>query len=163
MKTFFIILIFLISFTGCSNKNAFDKFKLTKEQELSISSLQSSKIVSKTGEVEGVFSAIYLNEIYPESFNTDEYFFIYIFIKNSKEMNNPRDNIETDLRLKLNSKLPIKIKKLPQNNRFSKLVSIKSTWSKYYLVAFEKEDTLSLVLENGQSSSASLVYQKDEQ
>ncbi|MCF6339690.1 MAG: hypothetical protein L3J10_02905 [Sulfurimonas sp.] len=162
MKTFFIVLIFLISFAGCSSKNAFDKFKLTKEQELSISSLQNSKITSKTGEVDGVFSAIYLNEIYPESFNTDEYFFVYTFIKDSKEMNNPKDKVETDLTLKLNSKPPIKLKKLPQNNRFSKLVSIKSAWNKYYLVAFKADENLSLVLENGQSSSASLVYQKDE-
>ena len=161
MKSFFTLLIFFTLFTGCSSKNAFDQFKLSKEQELSISSLQSSKIISKEGKVEGVFSAIYLNEVYPKSFNENEYFFVYTFTKETKEMYNPNKPTDTDLRLKLNSKLPIKIKKLPKDNRFSHLVSIKSAWNKYYLVAFEKEDTISLVLENGQSSSAALKYQKD--
>jgi hypothetical protein len=160
MKTFFITLTIFILFAGCSSKNAFDQFELDKKQELSISSLQTSKILSKTGEVEGIFSAIYLNEVYPESFNEDEYFFVYTFMKNSKEMYNPQSSTQTDLVLKLNSKLPIKLKKLPKNNRFSKLVSIKSAWNNYYLVAFEKDDIISLTLENASSSSTPLNYQK---
>lgn len=163
MKTFFIILTLLTFLAGCSSKNAFDNFNMDKEQELSISSLQTSKILSKTGKVEGFFSVIYLNEIYPESFNGNEYFFVYTFIKESKEMYDPKNPNQTDLKLKLNSKLPIKIQKLPKDNRFSHLASIKSSWNKYYLVAFEQEDTISLLLENGQSSSAVLKYQKDEE
>lgn len=163
MKSLFILFIFLILFTGCSSKNAFDQFNMNKEQELSISSLQSSKITSKAGKVEGVFSTIYLNEVYPKSFNGDEYFFVYIFTKETKEMYDPKNPTDTDLRLKLNSKLPIKVQKLPKDNRFSHLVSVKSNWNKYYLVAFKQEDTISLVLESGQSSSVALKYQKDEQ
>jgi len=163
MKTFFIILTFLTLFTACSTKNAFSEFKMDKDQELSISSLKSSKIISKDGEVSGVFSAIYLNEIYPESFKGDEYFFVYLFTKDTKEMYDPQRPTQTDLKLKLNSKLPIKLQKLPQNNRFSHLVETKSSWNRYYLVSFEKVDEINLVLENGLSSSAVLKYQKDEQ
>lgn len=164
MKTFYIFLTLLIFFGGCSSKNAFDKFKMSREQELSISSLQSSKIVSKTGTVDGIFSAIYLNEVYPESFNGDEYFFIYIFTKDNKELYDPKKPTKTDLLLKLNSKLPVKLQKLEKNNRFSNLVYIKSNWNMYYLAAFQKEEKLiSLVLENGQFSSAELKYKKDKQ
>ena len=85
MKTFFIILTLLTFLTGCSSKNAFDRFDMDKEQELSISSLQTSKILSKEGKVEGFFSVIYLNETYPKSFNGNEYFFVYTFIKEHKE------------------------------------------------------------------------------
>ncbi|MCK4974257.1 MAG: hypothetical protein KAR81_03310, partial [Sulfurimonas sp.] len=106
-------------------------------------------------------SVIYLNEIYPKSFNGNEYFFVYTFIKEHKEMYDPKNPNQTDLKLKLNSKLPIKIQKLPKDNKFSHLASIKSSWNKYYLVAFEQEETISLLLENGQSSSAELKYQKD--
>lgn len=162
MKTFFLILTLLIFFVGCSDKNAFNKFKMSKAQELSLSSLQSSKIISKTGAVEGVFSVIYLNEIYPESFSTDEYFFVYIFMKEAKELYNPNNPTDSDLKIKLNSKLPIKLQKLPRENKFSHLVSIKSDWNKYYLITFSKEDKINLVLENGQSSSAVLKYQKDQ-
>jgi len=163
MKTFFIILTFLTLFTACSSKNAFSEFKMDKDQELSISSLKSSKIISKNGEVSGVFSAIYLNEVYPKSFKGDEYFFVYLFTKDTKEMYDPLKPTQTDLRLKLNSKLPIKLQKLPQNNRFSHLVETKSNWNRYYLVSFKKADKINLVLENGLSSSAVLKYQKDEQ
>ncbi len=161
MKTFLIILTFFIFFTGCSSKNAFYQFKMDRAQELSVSSLQSSKILSKDGEVNGVFSAIYLNEVYPQAFNGDEYFFVFLYIKETKEMYDPNNPTESDLRLKLNSKLPIKVEKLPEENQFSHLVDIKSDWNQYYIVSFEQAGTINLVLENGKSSSALLKYRKE--
>ncbi|WP_310441485.1 hypothetical protein [Sulfurimonas sp.] len=161
MKTFLIILTFFIFFTGCSSKNAFDKFKMDKAQELSVSSLQSSKVLSKDGEISGVFSAIYLNEVYPESFNQDEYFFVFLYIKEAKEMYDPENPTDTDLKLKLNSQLPVKIEKLPDENKFSHLADTKSNWNQYYIVTFKKASTINLVLENGNSSSAILKYKKD--
>lgn len=83
-------------------------------------------------------------------------------MKEAKELYNPSNPTETDLKIKLNSKLPIKLQKLPRENKFSHLVSIKSDWNKYYLITFSKEDKINLVLENGQSSSAVLKYQKDQ-
>ena len=69
----------------------------------------------------------------------------------------------TDLTLKLNNDRPIKIKKLPSDNRFSNLVDIKNGWNNYYLVAFknQKKSTINLLLENGPFSSDLLSYQKD--
>lgn len=164
MKSFFITVNILLILSGCATKNAFSKFDMSTEQELSASSLQSSKIVSG-GKVGGVVSAIYLNEIYPNSFHQNEYFFVCLFLKNREEMYNPNSLDDIDLALKLNSKLPVKIKKLAPDNQFSHLLSMKNSWNSYYLVAFEKEEEkkLSLLLESGQSSSAALRYQKDEQ
>lgn len=164
MKVFLISVSILLMFTGCATKSAFSKFDMTPKQELSASSLQSNKIISGN-KVDGVFSAIYLNEIYPDSFNQNEYFFVTIFLKNKQEMHDPNSLDDVNLVLKLNSKLPIKIKELAPTNQFSHLVSIQNSWSSYYLVAFEedKEKKLNLVLESGQSSSAALRYQKDEQ
>ena len=153
MKSFFIILTFMILLAGCADKNAFSKFNMTTEQELSASSLQSSKV--KFGEeIDGTFSAIYLNEVYPKVYYKDDYFFIYLYLKEKKE--------EWDL--KLNSKSPIKIEQLSHANKFSHLIATKNEWNRYYLVTFkkDKENRLSLILENGQSSSAALMYQKDE-
>lgn len=162
MKTFIIFLTFLILFTGCSKKNAFFGFEMDKTQELCASGMQSSKIISKDGEVSGVFSAIYLNEIYPHAFYGDEYFFVFFYTKEEKELYDSKNHTETDLVLKLNNKLPIKTEKLPQENQFSHLADIKNDWNHYYLVAFKKSDVLNLILQNGKSSSAVLKYKKEE-
>jgi len=154
----------LASLSGCSSKNAFTKFNMNKDQELSVSSLLSSKIKSKKdGKIDGVVSAIYLNEIYPDSYNNNEYFFVYLFLKNKKKMHDPKDFDKLDLSLRLNGELPIKIKQLENKNKFSHLTFIKSDWNRYYLVAFKKQNktSISLVLESDQSFSDQLEYQKD--
>lgn len=156
MKHFYLLFIYLMLLTGCSNKNAFTEFNMSKEQELSVSSLQSSKIVSYKGEISGVFSAIYLNEVYPKSFKDNEYFFVYMYLKKP---------LQSEPNLKLNSKPPTKLQELPKDNKFSNLVSIKSDWNKYYMATFSKDSSeiINLVFEIDQSSSAALRYQKDEQ
>lgn len=164
MKSILTILTFSLLFLGCADKNAFSKFNMQPDQELSAASLQGSKI--KMGEnVEGIFSAIYLNKVYPNIYSVNEYFYVYLYLKNEKEMYNPNTLDDIKLTMKLNGKLPVKIKKLDAKNKFSHLASVDSEWRRYYLVAFEKEDMseISLVLETDQSSSDALTYQKDEQ
>ncbi len=162
MKYFITTLTILLLLSGCSKNNAFDKFQLDKVQELSINSLQSSKI--KIGDsVNGIVSAIYLNEVYPEQFNHNEYFFVYVYLKEDAKMYDPNIQNDYGIILKLNNQKPIKIKKLPAENRFTHLVSIKNGWNSYYLIAFDKHDNndISLVLENGQFFSDPLSYQKE--
>lgn len=162
MKTFFIILTFLTFFTGCSKRNAFFEFNMDKDQELSVSSFQSSKIVSRDGETSGILSVIYLNEVYPEIYNQNEYFFVFLFTKETKEIYNPNRPIDSDLKLKLNSKLPIEVEELSKENKFSHLVNIKNNWNSYYLITFEKSDTINLLLEDETSSSKVLQYKSVE-
>ncbi len=161
MKTFFTILTFLTIFSGCSSKDAFFGFDMDKSQKLSASSLQSSKIVSKNSEVKGTISVIYLNEVYPKSFNHDEYFYVFIFTKEPKKLYDPKEPSESDMMLKLNSELPIKVERLPADNRFSHLVDTKNEWNQYYLVAFKRSDSISLILEDSDSSSTVIKYKKE--
>ena len=164
MRFIATILTFSILFIGCADKNAFSKFKMQEDQELAANSLQGSKV--KMGEnVEGIFSAIYLNEVYPNVYSVNEYFYVSLYLKEKKEMYDTNTLDDIKLTMKLNGKLPVKIKKLESNNKFSHLASVKSKWRNYYLVAFEKEQTnkISLVLETDQSSSDALTYQKDEE
>ena len=164
MRYILTILTFSLLFLGCADKNAFVKFKMLPDQELSADSLQSSKI--KLGEnVVGIVSSIYLNDIYPKVYNTNEYFYVYLYLKDGSKMYDPNTLDDIKLTLKLNNKLPIKIKLLDANNKFSHLASVRNDWNRYFLIAFEeeKENSLSLVLESGQSSSDSLEYQKDEE
>ena len=165
MNKIFTLLSLLLLFNACSSNNAFDNFKMDKDQELSVSSMRSAKVASSSGEVSGIFSSVYLNEVYPESFNDGEYFFVYVYLKKQKEMYNPKELFNTGLNLKLNSKLAVKIEELPKENKFSHLVSVKSEWNKYYKVVFmeDEERKLNLVLENGPSFSAQLNFLKAEQ
>ncbi|MCX6077046.1 MAG: hypothetical protein NTW78_09225 [Campylobacterales bacterium] len=154
MKFFFTSLAFMLLLSACADKTAFSRFEMNKEQELAASSLQSSKIVSEEG-VDGVFSAIYLNAIYPDIANKYETFYISLYLKKNKE----------NFVIKLNGKMPLEMEKLSHVNKFSHLASTENEWNSYYLVSFEKgsQDSkqLSLVLESGQSSSVALIYQKD--
>ncbi|MDA7816763.1 hypothetical protein N9A28_01085 [Sulfurimonas sp.] len=154
MKYILILSTFLVLFTGCSHKNAFSEFKMNKEKQVSISGLQSSKIVSTKKSIGGIASAIYLNDIYPDFYNDKEYFFVYTYIKDSENLSS------SDLNLQLNSIGFMDIRELPKENRFSNLVSSISDWNKYYLVSFIKDnsDDLELVLLNAKSSS--VIYKR---
>ncbi|MDD5156975.1 hypothetical protein [Sulfurimonas sp.] len=160
MKYFFIISIFLLFFTGCSEKNAFVKFKMSKDEEQSVSSLQTSQIKFKNAEIAGVISAVYLNEIYPERFKEYDSFFVYIYMKDSKNT----DSINPKINLEMNEAIPKNITELSSNNEFTHLVDIKSSWNRYYLVEFEKDcNTLNLTFDNGLSMSSVLKYIKGDQ
>ena len=162
MKSFLILSTLLLLMTGCSNKNAFSKFDMSKEQEMTASNLQSAKLATKDGKVTGVVSVVYLNEVYPYYFSKKEYFFVYMYLKDSK---NAKDG---DLKITMNGGAPLKLKKLSKVNNFTHLVDVKSEWNQYYMATFaehtnENDSTLNLVFENDQSSSVVLKYQKGEE
>ena len=150
----YLILFFTIVFlSGCSHKNAFSNFDIDIDQQLSMQHFKKIKL-TKNGKIIGTFSSLYLNEIYPDRYNKNEYFFVYIYLKDSQ-------NIENYM-IKLNKKIPLKIKKLNPDNKFSELTNERNKWSKYYLVSFEEMGKkLTLSFGNNQSILASIVYQKD--
>ena len=152
---FLVLILILFILGGCSHKNAFSYFNMNLDQQLSIQNFKKIKL-TKNDKIIGTFSSIYLNEIYPEKYNKHEYFFVYIYLKETQ-------NIE-DYKIKLNQKDALKIKKLNHNNEFSKLVNEKNKWSTYYLVSFEEVGkSITLTFHNNQSILASIKYQKDEQ
>ena len=154
MKYILTSLIVVLLLSSCATKSAFSKFKMDEKQELSASSLQSSKISSKDG-VDGVFSAIYLNEVYPETYKEFETFYVYLYLKREKP----------EFTIKLNDKLPLNMEQLPYDNKFAYLVSTDNDWNKYYIVTFEKADSnataLNLVVQSGNSSSAVLNFKNE--
>ena len=154
MKYFLITLTFLLFLSGCSYQNAFSKFNMSKEEELLAANTQSSKIESKE-KIKGVFTAIYLNNVYPDSFNQGENFLIAVYMKDP----------ESDYSFKLNNQIASsvkKIEKLKEFQEFTALMKTKEKWNEYYLVYFEgaaKELHLSIEKENFFSSE--LLYLKD--
>jgi hypothetical protein len=152
MKTFLVFLVFSIFFAGCAGKNAFSRFNMSEKQELGANSLMNSKIY-KGKRVDGVVSVIYLNKVYPQKYQKDEFFYVYLYLKN-------RDN---HLSFKLNNEEAISAQELLVKNKFNFLTSVDVKWNKYYLVKFKKQgDILKFALDSGPFSSDLLVFEKDE-
>ena len=142
MKTLTTFLILLTIFSGCSSKNAFDKFKFSSTRELSEDSIISAKLL-KDKKVEGLVTAIYLNRVLPN-------------IYNDKEKTNQVNFV-------LNNKTATNTKELPAQNQFTYLTSFEANWSQYYLVSFEKDASNKLLLEvvTDKGAKATFVFVKD--
>ena len=152
MKTLTIILTFIVLFSGCADNNAFSKFNMNEKQELSANALQRSKVKSEE-KVNGIVSTVYLNIVSPQEYNEDEYFYVYVYVKN-------RDH---KFRFLLNKIEASSIEELQSSNMFTELTSVDDNWNKYYLVRFPKQgDKLNFVFENGPYSSDILKFEKDE-
>ena len=151
MKYFLITLTFLLFLSGCSYQNAFSKFNMNKEEELLAANTQSAKIESEEG-INGVFTAIYLNNIYKDKYQNEDMFFISVYMKDK--------NIKYGFMLnKLNS---LKIEKIENLNEFTALMRTKEKWNTYYLVSFKStEKKIDLILFGKDFSSAQLHYLKD--
>ena len=152
MKTLTTFLILLTIFSGCSSKNAFDKFKFSSTRELSEDSIISAKLL-KNKKVEGLVTAIYLNRVLPDIYNDKEYFYIYMY---DKEKTN-------QVNFLLNNKTTTHVKELPAQNQFTYLTSFEANWSQYYLVSFEKDEKNKLRLEviTDKEAKAAFVFVKD--
>jgi len=151
MKSFVMFLVFSIFFVGCSSKNGFTRFNMNPEQELGADSILSSK-VKKGDNVNGIVSVVYLNKVYPNVFKEREVFYVYYYLKNYKKIS-----------YQLNKQKATYITELDENNDFAYLTSIKTKWSKYYLVEFKKQgDILKFQFNNGDFSSDILIFEKDE-
>ncbi len=159
MKYIMVILSISILFLGCADKNAFSRFKLKKEQELGMTSLQNSKIKNSKGDTKGVLSVIYLNDVYPKKYKGYEYFYVYFYL-------NERDKAQ-DIHfiLKLNNKTPISVKKLSNVNEFTNLTSTYNQWNSYYLLKFKEEKSSEIIFmfEDEDMKSDDLIYYKDEE
>jgi len=153
MRSFLIILILAIVFSGCAHKSAFEEFNISKEQELSENVIQSSKIENATNVI-GIVSAIYLNKVRPKVYKNSEFFYISLYI---------RKEYSQKVAFLLNDKKAISVEELNATNEFITLTSNKAKWLKYYKVVFNKENNLlRLEVKNKEGSSKVMVFQKDE-
>ncbi|QOP43603.1 hypothetical protein FJR45_06420 [Sulfurimonas sediminis] len=145
MKFLLPILLLLLTFLGCAQKNAFERFHLKNSQELAEDNLQSSKIVNTKAEVVAIVTAVYLNKTDPKIYKDYEYFYLYLYKKNKK----------SKVEFYLNDTPAILVEKLPVQNEFTALTSFHAKWNKYYLVGFtkQKKDTLHLKIQLGQNST----------
>ncbi len=152
MKFISILVFFIITFGGCAQKNAFERFHISKSQELAEDNIQSSKVVNEKAEVVGIVTAVYLNKINPKIYKDYEYFYIYLYAKNKNDIIN----------FSLNGMPALLAEDLSAKNEFTLLTSFASKWNQYYLVGFAKQqETLHLNIQMGQSSTT-LVFKQNQ-
>ena len=152
MKIFLpLLLILSLLLGGCARHNAFERFNLNVKKELTEDSIQTVKI-KKGNETDGILNVVYLNKVFPSLYKDHEYFYIYYYLKDKNET----------VSFFLNNKPSLLLEELPADNNFSKLTSFDASWSKYYLVEFQKEgNILNLTLKTNKAASATLQFIKD--
>ena len=144
----------MILISGCATKNAFSEFNLEDSEQKAIENTRCAKITSEDV-VGGIFSAVYLNNIYENMDKEHKMFYISIYIKEKIDGFN----------VTLNNEAPVKSEKLPSLNKYSHLLPNKNEWSQNYLVTFKStpNSDINLSIDSGQYSSGLLNYAKDQQ
>lgn len=154
-------LIALLSLSGCANKGAFDLFTMDKAHERSVEQLRTGSIVLSL-ETKAIISAIYLNPVYPDKYKDGESFIVAIYFENDMRSVKKRDIHNIGYTLTLNGKEPVEMEELPEKDLRRELIPVRNTWNRFYLVKYHNfsEGALALALENNQTGSVVLNYQK---
>jgi len=162
MRFSLIALTALLSFSGCSQKGAFDLFKMDKAQERAIEELRIGTIVMSF-ETKAIFSSLYLNKINPETYNGGEYFIASFYFANDNRLIKQLNIEDYGYHLTLNGKSPTLVEPLSETDLRRRLMPIRNDWNRYYLIRFDPvpESALTLRLENNQTGSVVLNYQKE--
>jgi len=151
MKIFIPILLSILLYSGCAQRNAFDDFALSQTREKSEDVIQTVKI-KKADRVDGILTVVYLNKVLPKLYKNNEYFYVYYYLK---------DNNET-LDFSLNNNPSMLREKLDSDNDFSYLTLFDAKWSRYNLIGFKKEgNVLNLKVKTSKGATASLQFIKD--
>ena len=161
MRFSWLALSALLAFSGCSQKGAFDLFKMDEAHERAVEQLRSGAIVQSL-ETKAIFSTVYLNPIYPDQYKDGEYFIGAVYFEKDN-----RDIRKWDLNtygytLTLNGKKATVFEELNQSDTRRTLIPIQNNWNKYYFIRFDSvaETSLALKLENNRTGSVVLDYQK---
>lgn len=154
MKYFLIALSSIVLLSSCATRNAFSALNIGEEQEFALENTRSGKIIFEN-EIRGIYSLVYLNNIDKQASNDYHQFYISMYFK---------DDSESQAYITLNKKYPIKILKLGNENKFSKFLPIKNTWTTNFLVTFKNEGQreINLLIDSDQFSSGLLKYVPDQ-
>lgn len=161
MRFSLIALSALLTFGGCSQKGAFDLFNMDTAHERSIEELRVGTIV-QSFETKAIFSSLYLNKIDPETYKGGEYFIAALYFHKDNRLIKKLDIEDYGYTLTLNGKAATIIEPLFEQDLRRRLMPVQNNWNRYYLIRFDSaaESTLVLRLENNQTGSVVLNYQK---
>ncbi len=149
-----LFLTLTLSFVGCADKDAFSKFDITRDEAAAFDNLEMQKVTDKQQRIYAVVGAVDLSVVYPQRFNDSETFYMVIFAKDKKYLEN--------FKVLLNGRNVTQLTKIPANNEYAHLLKMRNEWSAHYLARFQKgnETKLQLVVELANGAKALLEFQK---
>lgn len=161
MRFSIMTLIALIGFSGCAQKGTFDLFKMDEAHERAVEQLRTGAIVQSL-ETKAIISAIYLNPIYPQTYNDGEYFVGAIYFERDNRDLKKLDLYEHGYSLTLNGQKATRLEELKESDPRRSLIPVQNNWNKYYFIRFDSIPVgpLTLLLENNQTGSVALSYPK---
>ena len=153
MRIFLTTLFIIILSSGCATRNAFSKLDIEKEQEEAIEHTRSGKITYED-KIAGIYSVVFLNNVYEEMDEETNQFYISMYLKNKN----------TDLNITLNQVKPRHFIRLEEENEYSHLLGMKTDWTDNYIVVFENNNTTSPILkiDSDQFSSGLLNFREEQ-
>lgn len=161
MRFSWIAISALLVFTGCSQKGAFDLFKMDETHERAVEQLRTGTIVLSL-ETKAILSTLYLNKIDPLTYKEGEYFIAAVYFEKDDRTVKIRELESNGYGLTLNGKKATFIEPLNEKDPRRALIPIQNNWNRYYFIRFDPvaESSLTLRLENNQTGSVALKYQK---
>lgn len=161
MRFLSMAMIALIGFSGCAQKGTFDLFKMDEAHERAVEQLRTGAII-QSFETKALVSAIYLNPIDPQTYKDGEYFVGAVYFEKVNQDVKKWDLYTHGYTLTLNGAKPTLLEELKENDPRRALIPVQNNWNKYYFIRFDSvpEGALTLLLENNQTGSVALSYQK---
>ena len=164
-----ILLAIIIIFAGCSNKQegALSVLNIDQAQEKALSYSKSAQIINSL-ELRAKITATYLNPIYPDKNNSNERFFVGIYVPGDYGKPKPEDINRTDYRLVLQvgdkNETAVDVKIVDKKSQFFYRMTNKDNWSRYYIVEFPKTspkvENMSLILISAEYGTAKMDFVK---
>lgn len=177
MRFSLVALAAVLALGGCSQKGAFDLFTMDEAHERSVEQLRTASIV-KSMETKAIVSAVYLNPVYPGQYRDGEYFMAaFYFEKRNQDVKkwsledhgytltlNVADVDPKTKKPVTRSLIPVSMEEIKENDPRRSLIPIQNNWNRYFLIRFDPVNGpgLALRLENNQTGTAVLNYQKSE-
>jgi hypothetical protein len=161
MRFSWIAMSALLVFTGCSQKGAFDLFKMDETHERAVEQLRTGTIVLSL-ETKAILSTLYLNKIDPLTYKEGEYFIAAVYFEKDDRTIKNRELESNGYELTLNGKKATLIEPLDARDPRRALIPIQNNWNRYYFIRFDPvaESSLALRFENNQTGSVELKYPK---
>ena len=161
MRFSWIAVAALLTFGGCSQKGAFDLFKIDESHERAVEQLRTGSIVLSL-ETKAIFSSLYLNKTDPLTYNDGENFIVSVYFEKDNRTIKERELESNGYELTLNGKKATVIEPLSEKDPRRSWMPIQNNWNRYYFIRFDsvKENSLALRLENNQTGKVVLSYQK---
>jgi hypothetical protein len=162
MRFSWIALSALLAFSGCSQKGAFDIFKMDVANERAVENLRSGTILLSL-ETKAIISSLYLNKVDPIQYKEGENFIVSVYFQNDDHTIKNRALESNGYVITLNGKKATLIESLDEKDPRRALMPVQNNWNRYYLIGFDSmpaESSLVLRLENNQTGSVELNYQK---